>query len=111
MNTHSGQADCRMEILAAAALRAGLDGTKACRLLDCTTVDDALGQCTQEERVQIMEQVMGQAEKYLSYRVQGELQVEVLMFSNVYGILGKSSGADAFMDDYRSDEKAVRLGR
>ena len=54
---------------------------------------------------------MGQAEKYLSYRVQGELQVEVLMFSNVYGILGKSSGADAFMDEYRSDETAVRLGR
>lgn len=111
MNTHSSQADCRMEILAAAALRAGLGGTRACRLLDCTTVDDALGQCTQEERLQIMEQVMGQAEKYLSYRVQGELQVEVLMFSNVYGILGKSSGADAFMDEYRSDETAVRLGR
>ncbi|GFI36232.1 cobalt-precorrin-5B C(1)-methyltransferase [Lachnospiraceae bacterium] len=105
MNTHSGQADCRMELLAAAALRAGIDGTRARMLLECSTTDDAFGICTEEERVQIMGQVMKQAEKYLSYRVQGRMAAEILMFSNVYGILGKSSGADAFMDRYRSDKK------
>lgn len=105
MNTHSGQADCRMELLAAAALRAGIDGTRARMLLECSTTDDAFGICTEEERVQIMGQVMKQAEKYLSYRVQGRMAAEILMFSNVYGILGKSSGADAFMGRYRSDKK------
>ena len=100
MNTHSAQADCRMEILASAALRAGIDGTKARMLLECNTTDDALLQCTKEERMQIMEQVIRQAEKYLSYRTRGGMQVELILFSNVYGILGKSRGADAFMDQY-----------
>lgn len=104
MDTHSSQADCRMEILAAAALRAGIRGTRARTLLECNTTDDALGQCTEKERMQIMEQVMGQAEKYLSYRTQGGMQVEVVIFSNVHGILGKSSGADAFMDRYQRKE-------
>ena len=42
MNTHSRQGDCRMELLAAAALRAGLPGKRAAALLDCNTTEDAL---------------------------------------------------------------------
>lgn len=42
MNTHSHEADCRMELLAAAALRAGADADLARRILACNTTDDAL---------------------------------------------------------------------
>ena len=42
MNTHSHEADCRMELLAAAALRAGADADLARQILACNTSDDAL---------------------------------------------------------------------
>ncbi len=96
MNTHSKWADCRMELLAAAALRAGLPGEKARALLDCVTVDDALGKCTGGERNAVMAQVMGAIEKHLAHRVGNDICTEVIVFSNVYGILGKTKGADEF---------------
>lgn len=97
MNTHSKWADCRMEILAAAALRAGLDGKRARTLLDCVTTDDALEKCTQEERRRIMGEIMNKMEDYLTYRAAGKLQIGAVVFSNVYGILGKTGQADALM--------------
>ncbi len=96
MNTHSKWADCRMELLAAAALRAGFPGEKAGALLDCVTVDDALGKCTEKERNAVMAQVMEAIEKHLSHRVGNDICLEVIVFSNVYGILGKTKGADEF---------------
>lgn len=97
MNTHSKWADCRMEILAAAALRAGLDGKRARTLLDCVTTDDALEKCTQEERRRIMGEIMDKMEDYLTYRAAGKLKIGAVVFSNVYGILGKTGQADALM--------------
>ena len=50
MNTHSRWADCRMDLFATAALRAGIAGGKAVEFLDCVTTDDALEKCSEEER-------------------------------------------------------------
>lgn len=50
MNTHSRWADCRMEILASAALRAGLSGEQSRRLLEALTTDDALAMLSGGER-------------------------------------------------------------
>lgn len=94
MNTHSKWADARMELLAAAALRAGLSAEKSRGLLDCITVDDALSRCTGEERKRLMLQVMKKIEWYLSLRSQEGIIVEAVTFSNRYGILGKTSHAD-----------------
>ena len=49
MNTHSRWADCRMDLFATAALRAGVAGGKAVEFLDCVTTDDALEKCSEEE--------------------------------------------------------------
>mgnify|MGYP000382256585 CR=1 FL=1 len=54
MNTHSRWADCRMDLFATAALRAGIAGEKAVEFLDCVTTDDALEKCSEEERTRIM---------------------------------------------------------
>lgn len=43
MNTHSRNADCRMDILAACAVQAGADADTARDILGRTTTDDALG--------------------------------------------------------------------
>lgn len=97
MNTHSRWADCRMELLAAAALKAGIQGEKACEFLDCVTTDDALEKCSEEERIRIMEQIMSQIEKYLNYRAGGQMQIGAIVFSNVYGVLGRTTQAEDIM--------------
>ncbi len=100
MNTHSRWADCRMELLAAAALRAGLGAEKACELLESFTTDDALEKVSEEERSRLMEQVMLKIESYLEYRVAGEMEVASVVYSKVYGILGKTKKADELMKKY-----------
>ena len=94
MNTHSRWADCRMEILASAALRAGLSGKQSRRLLEAMTTDDALAMISDGERRMVMEQVMGQIQRYLEYRAGEEMETGAVVFSNVYGILGKTDLAD-----------------
>ena len=103
MNTHSRWADCRMDLFATAALRAGIAGEKAVEFLDCVTTDDALEKCSEEERTRIMEKIMMRMEEYLNYRGKGEIQVGAVTFSNVYGILGKTEKAEELME--KADKK------
>lgn len=103
MNTHSRWADCRMELMAAAALRAGIEGTKAAALLESVTTDDALGKCTSDERVLIMNQIMNKIEEYMNYRTKGKLVTGAITFSEVYGILGKTDRADELIERFRRE--------
>lgn len=97
MNTHSKWADCRMELFAAAALRAGVNGERAAEFLECVTTDEALEKCSGKERERIMEQVMKSIEKYLTYRAGTELTVGVVVYSNLYGILGRTENVERLM--------------
>ena len=103
MNTHSRWADCRMDLFATAALRAGIAGKKAVEFLDCVTTDDALEKCSEEERTRIMEKIMMRMEEYLNYRGKGEIQVGAVTFSNVYGILGKTEKAEELIERFRKE--------
>ncbi len=105
MNTHSRWADCRMDLFATAALRAGIEGEKAAEFLDCVTTDDALEKCSVEERIRIMEQIMMRMEEYLNYRGKGEIQVGAVTFSNVYGILGKTEQAEELIEKFRQERQ------
>ena len=105
MNTHSRWADCRMDLFATAALRAGIAGEKAVEFLDCVTTDDALEKCSMEERTRIMEQIMMRMEEYLNYRGKGEIQVGAVTFSNVYGILGKTEQAEELIEKFRQERQ------
>ena len=97
MNTHSKWADCRMELLAAAALRCGMPGEKVCELLECVTTDDALGKCSKAEREAVMGQVMDRIETSLIYRAGREMTVGAITFSNVHGILGMTEKAEELL--------------
>ena len=105
MNTHSRWADCRMDLLATAALRAGIDGEKARAFLDCVTTDDALKKCSEEERKRIMEQLMMRMEEYLNYRTKGEMEIGVITFSNVYGVLGQTEKAEALIHSFVQERR------
>lgn len=97
MNTHSRWADCRMDLLASAMLRAGLSGERARLILDCVTTDDALALLSEEERKATIVQIMKSIEKYLEYRMAEQMPVGAILYSNVYGILGKTSRVDELM--------------
>lgn len=97
MNTHSRWADCRMDLLATAMLRAGLSGDRARTILECVTTDDALALLTEEERIITIEQIMKSIEKYMEYRIADQMPIGAILYSNVYGILGKTSKVDELM--------------
>ncbi len=105
MNTHSKWADCRMELLAAAAIRAGIGGNVAEEMLDCISTDDALSRCTEEERARLMDVLMEEIEAHLSSRAAGELEVGAITFSNVYGILGETKNAADLIRRYKEDRE------
>ncbi len=91
MNTHSRNADCRAELFAAAALRAGVPEEVVRRLLDTITTEEAVELLRQEGFLErTMEQVMPKIQFYLNNRGCGELELGAVVFSSVYGTLGKT---------------------
>ncbi|MDE7206186.1 MAG: cobalt-precorrin-5B (C(1))-methyltransferase, partial [Lachnospiraceae bacterium] len=98
MNTHSGMADARLETLSACALLAGVDADTARGILNCTTTDDALQILTDNH---ILDAAMKIAlEKMLAHmrRRAGEgIQIEIILFSNMHGVLAMSDNAQAFI--------------
>ena len=97
MHTHSRWADCRMDLFATAMLRAGFSADRARAVLDCVTTDDALALLSEEEREATIRQIMRSIEKYMEYRMADQMPVGAILYSNVYGILGKTSKVDTLM--------------
>ncbi|MBE5062326.1 cobalamin biosynthesis protein CbiD [Lachnospiraceae bacterium DSM 108991] len=92
MNTHSRWGDCRMELLASSALRAGLSGERAAALLCCNTTEDALQILTEKERRKVLDCLLEKIHTHLNIRAQSSAQRDMktgaVLFSNVYGVLG-----------------------
>ena len=92
MNTHSRQADARMEVLAVHAAMAGADRETVCALMKCFTTKEALD--ILEERgllEETMRTVMEKIEYHLAKRAGEKMKVGALMFSDELGVLGKTS--------------------
>lgn len=99
MNTHSHEADSRMEILATCAIRAGADSETALKILEGTTTDEGLQVLKDtplwEPTLKIM---MEKIEFYLNFRAQNNLKLGAIVFSNVYGELGRTSFVDELIE-------------
>ncbi len=94
MNTHSREADCRMEILASLALLCGADGGTARSILRCALTDEAveiLDEAGIKQAVMDMavERICGNLERRTE-----KMKIECMMFSNKFGELGKSREAE-----------------
>ena len=93
MNTHSRNADARAEIIAAAALRAGISREGAMRVLETPTTDAALDILAEENIMkQTMDVLMEKISFYLNHRCYGAIETEALVFSNDRGYLGETAG-------------------
>lgn len=97
MNTHSREADCRLELLCAFAAKQGVEPDKLCAILDCITTTQAL-QILEESgrREAVMAYAMERILWYLDRRAQGKLEIDCIMFDNGYGELAGSKEVEAW---------------
>lgn len=102
MNTHSRMADCRMELISAAAAREGASNDLILRILDCLTTEEAFALLeaegiTEKVSCRIMKGIM----YHLNKRAAGSLRIECIMYNKENGILAASDGAEDMIDRYR----------
>lgn len=98
MNTHSKNADARMEIMAAAAIKSGISIEKANNILDCITTDEAIGMLEDRKiRNSAMQIIADKVQFYMKKRAYDRLEIEVITFSNEFGLLAKTSNADKLL--------------
>ena len=108
MNTHSRQADGRMEILAAHAAIAGGSRELISQLMECITTTAALELLEKEGILkEVMSTVMVKIEEHLKHRAGDRLEIGAVMFSKEMGILGKTSDADRLAQKIQSRKKNV----
>ena len=99
MNTHSAHADCRAELMAAQAMRAGASADTVKQLLTTNTTEEAVGILKESGDLEkTVSEAIRRIQFYLQKHVGGELRTEVVLFSNQYGYLGESMGAEALME-------------
>lgn len=95
MNTHSKNADARMELLMAAAIEAGISLESAKKILSCITTDEAIHILQEEENVdKTMQILVDKMQFYMRKRGYEKVDIEVIIFSNEFGLLGKTNLAD-----------------
>lgn len=95
MNTHSAEADCRMELMAAAAFRCGAGAQTVQSILDSLTTEEAYGYMLDAGIGEpCMKYIADRISFYLEKRADGRFGVEFIMFSNANGLIAASSGAE-----------------
>ena len=106
MNTHSKYADGRNEIFCAHAAICGA-GTSLCRdLMDAATTDaciELLDNAGLKEKT--IESILQAVQQKLEHRAAGNYKIGALMFSNVYGLLGKTDIAEEILQEWEERVK------
>ncbi len=107
MNTHSAHADCRAELMAAQAMRAGVSPEIAARLLSTNTTEEAVGILLDTGTLEpTMAEVTRRIKYHLQKHCRGAVETEAIIYSNQYGYLGETDGADAMAVRIMDQEKA-----
>ena len=105
MNTHSKYADCRTELFALQAMFRGASIEVGKEIYGCLTTDEVTKILKRENLFEpVMEQVTEKIDFYMQHRVHGKIKTAAFMFSNVYGILGKTKYADALIQLHTKKE-------
>lgn len=103
--THSRVADARMEILAAHAAMAGGSAQLVREIMCCVTTDEATNLLKQNHLLKtVMSSTMQKIEEHLMYRA-GKMQIEAVLFSNQFGVLGCTKNAAQLMKQFQQTEE------
>lgn len=91
MNTHSAEADGRMEVLITCGVLADTDIEVLKRISDCVTVDEALGIFAEQGKLEaVLEILFQRIQFYLEAKVKHTVPIGAVLFSNKYGLLGRT---------------------
>ena len=103
MNTHSREADCRMELLNAALIKTGVaDNDIYQKVSDSLTTDEALMIIDQKGLLKdTMDVVMDKVMFYLNKRAKSKIRIECVIYSNEFGVLCKSVDAEKLIAKIR----------
>lgn len=89
MDTHSKSADCRAELMAACAIKAGADIEMAKAILDTVTTEESVRIIKEAGLLSdTMEIVVQKVWEHLKRRCDGKIAIDVILFSSVEGKLG-----------------------
>ncbi len=109
MNTHSKYADGRNEIFCAHAALCGAEAGLCRSLMDAATtdaciklLDEAGGEVL---RNKVIESILQSVQQKLDYRAGGKYRIGAVMFSNVYGLLGKTDRAEEILHEWEERQK------
>ncbi len=103
MNTHSSEADGRMEIFTAHAAIAGASRETCRRLMDCVTTDACAAILKEDGLFEtVMGNILRKAQSALEHRA-GEIPIGLIMFSLEYGELGRTEQADRILKKWIAD--------
>lgn len=106
MNTHSRFADCRAELMAAAAVHAGGNLATVQKILQTITTEEALDLLEEQHLTEkAMVHVTERIRYYMQHRCAGSIDTEAVLFSNKHGYLGCTSGTDQLIIALERQEK------
>ncbi|MDO4476239.1 MAG: cobalt-precorrin-5B (C(1))-methyltransferase CbiD [Lachnospiraceae bacterium] len=107
MNTHSHEADCRMELLAMAAIMTGCEAGIAREMMGAVATEEAL-RILREQGEDALQKAMDYAMErilfFLRRRGPEQLQIECMMYSKEFGLLAASDGAREMLEAVRRQE-------
>ena len=104
MNTHSKYGDCRSEFLALQALFHGAAPEVGKEIYQALTTDEMTKILKREGLFEtVMEEAVKKIDFYMQKRVHGKVKTGAILFSNVYGLLGKTANADQLLKLHQND--------
>lgn len=100
MNTHSREADCRIELMISAALKAGADIDCLNKIDECVSTDAAY-EVIKEAHIEkaFMDIVMGKLDFYLKKKAADRFKIDCIVFSNEHGLLGETKDARETLEE------------
>lgn len=108
MNTHSSYADGRMEIIAAHSALCGADRETVKAIMACVTTDDAFDLIKDKPYYEgARESILSKVLWHLDFRLKGEAEIQVVMFTSDRTHIIKSPGADDMIEYFRTQKKTV----
>ena len=83
-----------MELLAAFAVKHGVEPKHVCEMLECVTTEEAVRILKESGKQQkVMDYAMERICYYLNKRAKGNMQIDCIMYANEFGELAKSKEA------------------
>ena len=95
MNTHSREADCRMELLAAFSIKEDVNARTIKKILECATTEEAIPILKESGKLQqIMDRIAEKICYYMEHRAKGRMKTDCILYANEFGTLAQSREAE-----------------